>query len=1032
MDFDYTTETITPEITSILTIAGKGALELPSGLTSDQPTLGVVAGAIRWNTSNTWVEYYNGTVWSPFATGASAVTSIAGTTNQITASAATGAVTLSTPSTFIAPGSIASTSTITAATGLTVTAGGALVSAGGVTISTLTANSFLYSGTAGLLTSTAAPGNGQILIGSVGAAPVLGTVAGTSGNIVVTNGPGTIAVNLNTAGTAGTYGSVTTDTFGRVTSGNVITPVANGGTGVATFTTNGVLIGNGATNVLATAVGATGTVLSGNTGAAPTFQSITSIAVSSFQTSLSGLTPSTATTGAVTLAGTLGLSSGGTSASLTATNGGVVYSTASAMAISVAGSANQILQSNGAAAPSWTGAPTVSGANITAATIPNSALVNSSVTIGTTNVALGGTVTALTGMTGIAFTSGTVTGIASPTAGSDAANKNYVDAAVAGLSWKQEVRVATTVNGTLATAYANGASIDGITLATGDRILIKNQTAQADNGIYIVQASGAPIRSTDADSGTELVGATVYVDQGTVNATSGWTQTTPAPITLGTTNIVWSQFSGNGSYTAGAGLTLTGNTFSLTSPVSPTLGGTGTTTAPTAGQVLIGTSGGVYAPATITGTAPIVVTPSSGALSVSLATVGTAGTYGAVTTDAFGRVTAGTVINPVVTGGTGAATLTANGLLLGNGTAAVSNVAVGATGTVLIGNTGAAPTFATLSTVAVTSFQTSLSGLTPSTATSGAVTLAGTLGVASGGTGATTLSANGVLIGNGTGAVTSTSVGATGTVLTGNTAAAPTYTALNTIAVTSWSQTVPSILTQATSASVGTVASTITLATQAINTAFLGPVSGGAAAPTFRAIAYADLPIKLYVENPSSPTAPTAVGTNAVAIGSGATAPGNLSTGFGPGSASTQLTKAFANGSFALAGDAQEVLAVLRNITSSATATPLFLDGTAIQLLVPTNTVWTFVIKLSARRTDVVGSHGSWIFQGAISKDATSGTTAVVGVSKTTIVRPTGATVLTDPTVTADTTNGALVVNVQGLASQTFRWVATVQISQVS
>ena len=109
----------------------------------------------------------------------------------------------------------------------------------------------------------------------------------------------------------------------------------------------------------------------------------------------------------------------------------------------------------------------------------------------------------------------------------------------------------------------------------------------------------------------------------------------------------------------------------------------------------------------------------------------------------------------VANGGTGATTLTANGVVYGNGTSAVGVTAVGTTGQVLVGNTGAAPSWATVSSSLVSSFSAGTTGLTPSTATTGAVTLAGTLGVANGGTGLTTLTANYVPYGNGTSALQS-------------------------------------------------------------------------------------------------------------------------------------------------------------------------------------------------------------------------------------------------------------------------------------
>src|SRR4051794_7585517 len=103
--------------------------------------------------------------------------------------------------------------------------------------------------------------------------------------------------------------------------------------------------------------------------------------------------------------------------------------------------------------------------------------------------------------------------------------KTYVDNTLQGLSWKQPVRVATTGNGTLSSAFANGQTVDGVTLATGDRILIKDQSTASQNGIYVVQASGAPVRASDADSSAELLNATVYVSEGTSNADTAWSQT---------------------------------------------------------------------------------------------------------------------------------------------------------------------------------------------------------------------------------------------------------------------------------------------------------------------------------------------------------------------------------------------------------------------------------------------------------------------------------------------------------------------------
>jgi hypothetical protein len=163
----------------------------------------------------------------------------------------------------------------------------------------------------------------------------------------------------------------------------------------------------------------------------------------------------------------------------------------------------------------------------------------------------------------VSMNSQKITNLGAPTSGNDAATKTYVDGVVASISWKDEVRVATTTAGTLSTSFENGDTIDGVTLSTGDRILIKDQADQTQNGIYTVNASGAPTRAADADSGDKMKGAAVFVSEGTANSGQRFVCNVTGTITLGSTNITFVAFGGGASYTAGDGLTLDGNEFNV-------------------------------------------------------------------------------------------------------------------------------------------------------------------------------------------------------------------------------------------------------------------------------------------------------------------------------------------------------------------------------------------------------------------------------------------------------------------------------------
>jgi hypothetical protein len=200
---------------------------------------------------------------------------------------------------------------------------------------------------------------------------------------------------------------------------------------------------------------------------------------------------------------------------------------------------------------SGTGSATFTG-NVSGGNLLTSSIVGTAITItstGALNLAPTGNVT---------VNSRNINNLADPAAAQDAATKSYVDSVAQGLDTKASVVAATTANITLSGTQ----TIDGLAVIAGERVLVKNQTLSQNNGIYLC-AAGAWSRTTDMDTWAEVPGAYVFVEGGTTQADTGWVCTSDAGGTLGTTAIVWTQFSGAGSYTAGTGLTLTGTAFSV-------------------------------------------------------------------------------------------------------------------------------------------------------------------------------------------------------------------------------------------------------------------------------------------------------------------------------------------------------------------------------------------------------------------------------------------------------------------------------------
>ena len=161
----------------------------------------------------------------------------------------------------------------------------------------------------------------------------------------------------------------------------------------------------------------------------------------------------------------------------------------------------------------------------------------------------------------LASATSTVSGV-TPTADAHFATKGYVDSVSEGLDVKQSCQVATTANITIATALNSGDSIDGVTLANGDRVLVKDQSVQTQNGIYVV--GDTPVRADDLATGADAAGAFTFVEQGSTNADIGFVCTSnKGSAVVGTNNLAFSTFSSSGNVTAGDGLDKSGNELSV-------------------------------------------------------------------------------------------------------------------------------------------------------------------------------------------------------------------------------------------------------------------------------------------------------------------------------------------------------------------------------------------------------------------------------------------------------------------------------------
>jgi hypothetical protein len=247
--------------------------------------------------------------------------------------------------------------------------------------------------------------------------------------------------------------------------------------------------------------------------------------------------------------------------------------------------------------------------------------------------------------------------VATPTDYSHIANKGYVDSARQGLDVKQSVRVATTAPINIATDLNGGDVIDGVTLVSGDRVLVKNQSTASENGIYQANVGGPAPRTSDADgtadTGELKPGTFTFVEEGTANSDKGFVVSTNGVITVGSSSIEWTQFSGAGSFTAGDGLSQSGNTINVNV--------TANRTAITADAIDIAST--YVGQSTIT-------------------------TLGTITTGTWDATTVA-----VTAGGTGVESFTDNGVVYGNGTSALDVTSAGTEHQVLRAGSGGVPAF---------------------------------------------------------------------------------------------------------------------------------------------------------------------------------------------------------------------------------------------------------------------------------------------------------------------------------------------------
>jgi hypothetical protein len=770
-------------------LPGTGSMTVPIGTGAQQPVGS--NGQIRFNSDTQTFDGYQDGSWRTFALTGGVSSFSAGSTGFSPVAPTVGAVTLS-GTLNVSNGGTGSTNASDARTSLDVPSRSGVGATGtwaidisgnsgtAISIAGGTSNQILYQSNPGTTSFISAPSIANTFLEWSGSAfqwsaNPLGTVTSVGLSL-----PSEFSISGSPVTTSGTL----TGSWANQTA-NYIFAAPNGSSGVPSFRA---MVAADVPTLNQNTTGQAGSVANSvtfnSTGGAAANTSFNGSAPVTVDYSTIGA-PKTDGTGAT---GTWGINISGNAATATSATSATSATTATNLAGGAAGSipyqtgagATSMLAAGsgvliGGSTPSYSTSPSLTGTNFSS--IPNGALQNSSITLGTTGVSLGATSLTLGGLTSVEVTQNPLTAL-------QLATKQYVDTLVSsGITYHAPVKYEVpNTTGNLNAIYNNGTAgvgatltnngtlaafaPDGPTASPGDRILIYNQTNAFENGVYTVTTVGdgstawVLTRATDADTYALKSpnglgeGDAFFIQSGNTGAGETYLCNTVGTITFGTTAITFTQISASQVYSAGTGLTLTGTQFSLTSPVVTSNGGTGLTSY-TAGDMVYYATGTALSKLAI-GASTYVMTSTGSAPQWSAPSGLTVGSATNVAGGGLNQIAYQTGI-----GATGfiAAPTVANTFLEWSGSAFQWSV----------------NPLGTVTSIDVSGGTTGLTFTGGPVTTSGTITMSGTLAIANGGTNATaTPTAGAVAYGTGT-AYAFTSAGSSGQVLISGGAGAPTW-----------------------------------------------------------------------------------------------------------------------------------------------------------------------------------------------------------------------------------------------------------------